>query len=132
MQSSRNDVNDCHNGCGELWCFFLIPRLGKTSGMIRGLEHFTLVNLKQHVDIWKELLICSVKLNFQKNKKFLCISFAAQKLQLLYCKCASNFAWLPTGNSYFAMDHPYRGILWQMQFNVHCGPSMMSQLVLPG
>ena len=39
MQSIRNDVNDCHNGCGELW-FFLVPRLGKMSGMIRGLEHF--------------------------------------------------------------------------------------------
>ena len=51
--------------------FLLVSKLEKTSGIIRGLEHFTLVNSKQYVDVWKEFLICSVKLNFRENKKFL-------------------------------------------------------------
>ena len=67
--------------------FFLVPRLGKTSGMIRGLEHFTLVNLKQHVDIWKERLICSVKLNFHRNKKFLYIICSTEAATFVLQMC---------------------------------------------
>ena len=76
---------------GSFGFFFLVQRLGKTSSMIRGLEHFTLVNLKQHIDIWKELLICSVKLNFHKNKKFGFPEILVYHLQHRSCNfCTAN------------------------------------------